>query len=106
MLTEQLCKRSSDEDDDDAWNLSMAAGTCLGLVAQATKDDCVDPVLAFVSQSFGNSDWKVKEAAVLALGSIMEGPSSARLAPLVSQALPQLVQGLQDASVCVRDTTA
>ena len=106
LLTEQLCKRSSDEDDDDAWNLSMAAGTCLGLVAQATKDDCVDPVLAFVSQSFGNSDWKVKEAAVLALGSIMEGPSSARLAPLVSQALPQLVQGLQDASVCVRDTTA
>merc|ERR1719326_185143 len=105
LLTEQLCKRDN-EDDEDAWNLSMAAGTCLGLVAQATKDECVDPVLAFVGQSFGNNDWKVKEAAVLAYGSIMEGPSSARLAPLVSQSFPQLVLGLQDASVCVRDTTA
>merc|ERR1719163_1944904 len=84
----------------------MASGTCLSLVAQTVKDECIEPVLAFVSQSFGSADWKVKEAAVLAYGSIMEGPSSERLAPIVSQTLVELVKCLQDQSVCVRDTTA
>merc|ERR1719230_486853 len=31
LLTQTLTKQQS-EDDDDTWNLAMAAGTCLGLV--------------------------------------------------------------------------
>lgn len=105
LLTETLTKRQS-EDDDDTWNLAMAAGTCLALVAQVVGDGCVDLVLQFVTQNFSNPDWKFREAAVLAYGSIMEGPSSEKMRPMVESSLSQLVVALQDPSVAVRDTIA
>mmetsp|Transcript_64086 Transcript_64086/g.167769 ORF Transcript_64086/g.167769 Transcript_64086/m.167769 type:complete len:858 (+) Transcript_64086:209-2782(+) len=105
LLTETLTRRG-DEDDDDTWNLAMAAGTCLGLVAQVVGDSCVDPVLAFVQQNFGNPDWKFREAAVLAYGSIMEGPTSEKMMPLVTASYGAMVNFLRDQSVAVRDTIA
>lgn len=105
LLTETLTKQQS-EDDDDTWNIAMAAGTCLGLVAQVAGDDCVDLVLQFVEGNFENPDWKYREAAVLAYGSIMEGPTSEKLLPLVGRSYVHLVRSLQDPSVAVRDTIA
>ena len=105
LLTETLTKRQS-EDDDDTWNLAMAAGTCLALVAQVVGDGCVDLVLQFVTANFTNNDWKFREAAVLAYGSIMEGPTSEKMRPMVEQSLSSLVMALQDPSVAVRDTIA
>ncbi|CAE7405624.1 KPNB1 [Symbiodinium natans] len=105
LLTETLTKRQS-EDDDDTWNLAMAAGTCLALVAQVVRDGCVDLVLQFVHTNFQNPDWKFREAAVLAYGSIMEGPTSEKMRPMVEQSLSHLVLALQDQSVAVRDTIA
>lgn len=105
LLTETLTKQQSEE-DDDTWNLAMAAGTCLGLVAQVTGDNCVDLVLGFVSSNFENQAWTYREAAVLAYGSIMEGPSSEKMRPVVEQSLSHLVNRLDDPSVAVRDTLA
>lgn len=101
LLTVTLTKRQS-EDDDDTWNLAMAAGTCLALVAQVVGDACVDLVLQFVNGNFTNQDWKYREAAVLAYGSIMEGPTSEKMRPMVEQSLSHLVMALQDPSVAVR----
>jgi len=105
LLNETLT-RQQDEEDDDTWNLAMAAGTCLGLVAQVVQDDCVDLVLNFVQENFVNPDWKYREAAVLAYGSIMEGPTSEKMRPLVMQSYPRLVMAMNDQSVAVRDTIA
>lgn len=105
LLTETLT-RQQDEEDDDTWNLAMAAGTCLGLVAQVVQDDCVDLVLAFVQANFESADWKHREAAVLAYGSIMEGPTSEKMRPLVMQSYSRLVMAMNDKSVAVRDTIA
>jgi len=105
LLTQTLTKQQSEE-DDDTWNLAMAAGTCLTLVAQVVGDQCVDPVVAFVHANFTNADWKYREAAILAYGSIMEGPTSAKMQPLVMQSYQPLVMALQDPSVAVRDTLA
>lgn len=105
LLTVTLTKRQS-EDDDDTWSLAMAAGTCLALVAQVVGDGCVDLVLQFVNSNFTNQDWKYREAAVLAYGSIMEGPTSEKMRPMVEQSLSHLVMALQDPSVAVRDTIA
>lgn len=105
LLLEVLVRGQADE-DDDSWNLSQAAGVCLNLVANLTGDQCVDTVLPFIQQHFGNPDWKYREAAVLAYGSIMEGPSSEKMAPLVSNSFASLVQTMRDQNVAVRDTVA
>lgn len=105
LLTETLTRRQSEE-DDDTWNLAMAAGTCMTLVAQVVGDKCVDQVLVFVQGNFENPDWKYREAAILAFGSIMEGPSSDKMRPLVGNSFQRLVMSLQDQSVAVRDTLA
>jgi len=105
LLTETLTKQQS-EDDDDTWNLAMAAGTCLGLVAQVVGDACVDLVLTFVQANFQHPDWKYREAAILAYGSIMEGPTSEKMQPMLQSSFNPLVMALQDQSVAVRDTIA
>ncbi|CAD5170342.1 unnamed protein product [Musa acuminata subsp. malaccensis] len=42
MLLETLLKQEEDQDQDEgSWNLAMAGGTCLGLVARTVGDDIV-----------------------------------------------------------------
>ena len=49
MLLEQLTKQEpGQERDEGIWNISMAAGTCLGLVAQCVKDEIVSLVMPYV----------------------------------------------------------
>lgn len=48
----------------------------------------------------------MKEAAVMAFGMILEGPTDAKLSPIIQQALPILIQCLRDGKPLVRDTTA
>ena len=50
-------------------------------MARCTEDAILDPVMAFVNENLNNVDWKWKDAAVMALGSIMEGPDPDMLAP-------------------------
>ncbi len=52
MLLDQLTKQEPGQDRDEGiWNLSMAAGTCLGLVAQCVKDEIVSLVMPYVQVS-------------------------------------------------------
>jgi len=100
-----LTKKGMD-DEDDEWNISMAAATCLSLLATCVEDDIVGPVLPFVESNINNSDWVYREAAIMAFGSILEGPNPTNLYPLVNQALPLLVNLMKDDITQVKDTTA
>lgn len=54
VLLELLIRQEEGQDKDDAgWNVSMAAGTCLELVAGTVTDDIVPLVMPFVQVSFG-----------------------------------------------------
>eukprot|EP00916_Digyalum_oweni_P014840 GHVL01024276.1.p1 GENE.GHVL01024276.1~~GHVL01024276.1.p1 ORF type:complete len:853 (+),score=138.01 GHVL01024276.1:57-2615(+) len=106
VLQETLTKKTCEENEDDEWNISMAAGACLSLVAQVVGDAITEPVLKFVNENFTNEKWTHREAAILAYGSIMEGPSQEKLSGLVSQSLQHLVKALDDQSAAVRDTCA
>lgn len=105
LLLQTLTKQEED-DDEDTWNVAMAAGTCLTLVAQTTKDDVVGPVMQFVQANIQSPEWRLKEAATLAFGCILEGPSEAVLLPLVVQAIHVMLGLMRDPSVQVRDTAA
>jgi importin subunit beta-1 len=61
MLLETLTKQDEDqvEDGDDAWNVAMAGGTCLGLVATCVKDPVVDAVMPFITANISNqTEWR------------------------------------------------
>eukprot|EP00996_Jenningsia_fusiforme_P001236 NODE_212_length_2726_cov_70.298468_g194_i0.p1 GENE.NODE_212_length_2726_cov_70.298468_g194_i0~~NODE_212_length_2726_cov_70.298468_g194_i0.p1 ORF type:complete len:845 (+),score=176.99 NODE_212_length_2726_cov_70.298468_g194_i0:58-2592(+) len=107
-LTELLaeCLTRQNAENPDEWNLATAAGTCLCLVAQTVGDDIVPHVVPFISQNANHSDWKYREAATLAFGSILDGPSSAVLGTLVDQAVPMMLQHMTDDLTIVKDTTA
>ncbi|KAJ3161708.1 karyopherin beta [Geranomyces michiganensis] len=101
-----LMTKKEEEDDEDEWNISMAASTCLSLLANCSANSVVQPVLTFVQTHITSDDWRYKEASVMAFGSIMEGPDEAVLGPVIHQALPILIGLMKDQSLAVKDTTA
>lgn len=105
LLTELLTKQE-EHHDDDSWNMAMAGGTCLSLVALTVEDKILPYVVQFVVSNISDANWRLREAATMAFGSILDGPSSGALQQMVSGALPYLVQGLQDAHPMVKDTSA
>lgn len=105
VLTMLLTKRTED-DDDDEWNVPMAAGTCLSLMANCVENDIINHVLPFVERNVTNQDWRFRDASIMAFGSILEGPSPSTLQPFVMQALPIIIQSTTDRSVQVQDTAS
>jgi importin subunit beta-1 len=101
-----LLTKQEEDASDDEWNVSMAAGTALALLAQCVGDGIVAPVIPFVEGNIKSGDWRFREAAVMAFGSILDGPEESVLMPLVAQALPTLIEMMRDESPHVRDTTA
>ncbi|KAM7262783.1 hypothetical protein ACFE04_000466 [Oxalis oulophora] len=107
MLLETLMKQEEDQDqDDNVWNISMAGGTCLGLVARNVGDAVVPLVLPFVQSNIVKTEWRCREAATFAFGSILDGPTVEQLTPLVSSGLDFLLNAMKDENNHVKDTTA
>jgi len=105
VLTMCLTKQSEHYDPDE-WNVSMAAGTCLNLIANTIEDDIVPHVMPFVQSNITSPDWRFREAATLAFGSILEGPKG-QIKELIKKAVPVLLRKhLQDSNLAVKDTTA
>ncbi|KAI0033513.1 karyopherin Kap95 [Vararia minispora EC-137] len=105
VLLTLLTKQDEDADEDE-WDVSMAAGTCLGFLAQAVHDSIVPMVIPFIEANIKNPDWHFREAAVMAFGSILGGPDPQVLTTLVNQALPLLIEMMTDQNLHVKDTTA
>ncbi|GMN31426.1 hypothetical protein TIFTF001_003239 [Ficus carica] len=108
LLLETLLKQEEDQDQDEgAWNIAMAGGTCLGLVARTVCDDIVPLVMPFIEENITKPDWRQREAATYAFGSILEGPSTDKLMPLVNVGLNFMLTALSnDPNNHVKDTTA
>ncbi|KAK8949364.1 Transportin-1 [Platanthera zijinensis] len=108
MLLDTLLKQEEDQDQDEgAWNTAMAGGTCLGLISRTVGDDVVPLVMPFIEENIAKPEWRQREAATYAFGSILEGPSPEKLAPMVNVALNFMLSALMnDLSNHVKDTTA
>ncbi|KAF8412096.1 hypothetical protein HHK36_000051 [Tetracentron sinense] len=85
----------------------MAGGTCLGLIARTVGDDIVPLVLPFIEENITKPDWRQREAATYAFGSILEGPSPDKLTFIVNVALNFMLSALvKDPNNHVKGTTA
>jgi len=105
VLMQKLTKQEEYDDEDD-WNPSKAAGVCLMLLATCCEDDIVPFVLPFVKDNIKSSDWRYRDAALMAFGSILGGLETSTSKPLVEQAMATLIESMYDTSVVVRDTAA
>lgn len=111
LLLAALPSRAPDEaaalDDAEEWTLSQASGMCLQALARAVGDRVLDAVMPFVQAHVGSADWRAREAAVTAFGTLVEGPGKGKLVPVTAHALPSLLNLLSsDPSVPVRRAAA
>nr|XP_054750188.1 importin subunit beta-1-like [Lytechinus pictus] len=106
ILVNTLTTQLDENDDEDEWNPCKAAGVCLMLLANCCEDDIVAHAVPFIQTNIRSENWQFRDAAVMAFGSILEGPSESILNPLVMEAFPTLIELLSDPCVVVRDTVA
>lgn len=104
LLLEALCKQA--DDDEEEWNVAMAAASCLARVALTVADEVVQHVMPFIEKHITSTDWRRREAATSAFGSILEGPSQQVLQPFMAQAIDLMIRLMRDSSVQVKDTAA
>lgn len=105
VLLELLTKQNEDF-EDDTWSISMAAAACLQLFAQDTGNYVVQPTLNFVASNITSDNWRNREAAVMAFGSILDGPNKEELRPLILQALPPIFNLINDSELQVKETVS
>jgi importin subunit beta-1 len=107
VLLECLTKQTGDEDDDE-WTVYKAAGVCLELMARCARDAVVTMVMDFVNANVTSQNWIQQDAATLAFGALLQGPSAQSLQPWVNQATQAFLKTLVNsgARVEVRDTSA
>lgn len=101
-----LLTKQNEDPDDDTWNVAMASGACLQLFAQDIGNYVVQPTLAFVEQSITSNSWRDREAAVMAFGSILDGPDRDQLKVLIGQALGPILNLINDENLQVKETVA
>ncbi len=106
LVLECMTKQEDGDAEDDSWNIATASAALLEAMARTIDDKIVDLVLPFITNNIMNHDWHLKEASIMAFGVILDGPSEAKISPLVVQALPVLIGSLKDTTPLVRDTTA
>jgi len=105
VLLQALTQQNEDPEDDE-WGVSLASATCIGLCAQVSGDAIVPHVLPFVQQNVGNSNWRFREAAILAFGCILDGPDKTKLTGIVRDAFGIILGYMKDPNPLVRDTAA
>ena len=75
-------------------------------LAQCCEADILDHVMGFIAQHMADNDWRKREAAIMAFGSVLEGPPAEKLKQYIDQAMSIIIERLSDESVVARDTAA
>ena len=76
--------KQEEDDDGDEWTPSMAAATCLQLLASVCGSSIIPLVLPFIQENIQSPDWRYRETSCMAFGSIIDGPDPNEMAGLVS----------------------
>lgn len=107
-IFDSLKKQEDDPLEDSSWNTATAAGACIELLAQAAPQVILRLIKPFIETNIRDqSNWRSREAAILAFGSVLEGPPVEDVRALVKEAITVLIDTLvKDPVLAVKDTTA
>jgi importin subunit beta-1 len=72
VLLQTMAKQEEDQ-DVDSYNKSTEAAWCLVAIATVIENEVMEIVVPWVQQNIQQGDWRLREAAVMAYGCIMEG---------------------------------
>lgn len=77
----ELLKQQDEDAGDDDWNPAMASGTCLSLLAKTVGDAIIPQVVAFIERHVTSTEWRHREAAVMAFGTAAQKRLCGELLP-------------------------
>jgi len=100
-----LCLQDSDSDEDD-WDMSHAAATCISYIAECVRDKVVPPAFEVFRKNVENAKWEYRNAATVLWGSILRGPSKGALSPYLSDIgfLNMILKIMKDPDPTVRSS--
>uniref|UniRef100_A0A7S0QT70 Importin N-terminal domain-containing protein n=1 Tax=Cryptomonas curvata TaxID=233186 RepID=A0A7S0QT70_9CRYP len=103
-----LVAMTTQEEDQDAdtFNKSTEAAVCLQSIATTINEEILDTVMPWVQTNISQANWRLREAAVMACGCVLEGPAADRLHDFVSRLVETLVLYLNDTQQICKDTSA
>ncbi|CAJ1023190.1 putative Importin-beta N-terminal domain containing protein [Leishmania utingensis] len=108
ICTQLLIRQEEDQTEDD-WNLSVAGSKLLQSLAEAVGIPIQRPVMDFVYANINSTEWRKREASVMAFGCIIgvqEPAAQEAIQDTVAQAVPGLMEYLRDSKEMVADTSA
>jgi hypothetical protein len=73
-----------EDDDDDEFGHLMSSATTLQKLSILLKNDVMDPVINYVAANIMQPNWKQKYSALIALGSITEGPDKQKFGETIA----------------------
>jgi len=86
------------------WSCCNIAATCLTKLASCWGDSLLTYVGSFFSEQIVKPQWYCRNSAVLALGSVLEGPSLQSLTLALPEIWPLLMQSTSDQNLEFRDS--
>ncbi|EGG14643.1 karyopherin beta 1 isoform 4 [Cavenderia fasciculata] len=105
VIVQTLLKQ--DEDQTDSWNVCMAGATCITYIALNVTDSILEPIVPFISQNLASQEWRLAEAACVALGSILEGPTAVEFQRFLANTIPTLIEhATKNPNSMVRDSAS
>lgn len=105
ILLETMC-RQPENAEEAQWSISMAAGAALDLISLTVHDDVLGPTVDFIRGNISSADWRLREAAVYAFGSLLAGVSTEAVAELVYSGVPLFAELMNDSVIVVGESAA
>lgn len=102
LLLENMHRVQSEEDE---WDINKACASVLTVLTQVTEDKVMDPCLEFIEKNIMSNVWQMRQAALMVIGSVVEGPSAMKISP-IGKSIPVIVQLLRDENVFLKQSAA
>lgn len=104
-IMERLCQDDEEDDDDeDNWNPHKSASVCLMLLTKNCVIEISNLMLQFIGNNYNSSDKIRRDAALVALGSLIEASKEDQVDLIIQNGYPIIIQLCKDPTTRVRDT--
>ncbi|KAJ3429676.1 importin subunit beta-1 [Anaeramoeba flamelloides] len=93
------------EEEEGIWNIEKATIVCLTIFSTIIGDQIFTILANFINDNLISDEWNKKDAAILTLGSIIEGVETDNFPEIIQNATKILSQYLTDNNIKVRHST-